>query len=393
MEREPVSTLNFRQFSKPEVLQQIDKNHLIEFFSPHVGYFHSRNIDVIGELNREEPNYSAISGILITSDDATPDQLAEALYYVNDVATEDGADAILDYLDREPNLFPINQDSTPADLALQLWMVLPDVLKRISGNLLSVSKRSYDYFQTSRAAIPAFHVPSEEIITQLEAALDDWFFKKLKGRYSKVICTPKEDYIWFMVRHGKRYSRAAVIDGGDSKSYHFRPEKHDVVVYNPANGELRVNAEAKGEIRLYREAFGLHIFGASDFFNLSKQFNLDPIRSDGEASILFDDIEEIEDVKLREVHIAFDTPFNDVKVFKSDNLFASMRHNEATLPAQGTITQIKFGVKFRNDTRPKVVKITNANRAEYKCNEHAEAIERWLSNRGFIVTRNGDSDE
>ena len=70
-------------------------------------------MDVIGELNREEPNYSAISGILITSDDATPDQLAEALYYVNDVATEDGADAILDYLDREPTLFPINQDSTP----------------------------------------------------------------------------------------------------------------------------------------------------------------------------------------------------------------------------------------------------------------------------------------
>ena len=30
-----MSTLNFRQFSKPEVLQQIDKNHLIEFFSPH----------------------------------------------------------------------------------------------------------------------------------------------------------------------------------------------------------------------------------------------------------------------------------------------------------------------------------------------------------------------
>ena len=101
---------------------------------------------------------------------------------------------------------------------------------------------------------------------------------------------------------------AAVIDGGDSKSYHFRPEKHDVVVYSPANGELRVNAEAKGEVRLYREAFGLHIFGASDFFDLSKKFNLDPIRADGENSVRFEDIDEIEDVKLREVHIAFDTP-------------------------------------------------------------------------------------
>ena len=70
-----------------------------------------------------------------------------------------------------------------------------------------------------------------------------------------------------------------------------------------------------------------------------------------------------------------------------------MRHNEETLPNQGTITQIKFGVKFRHEPRYKVVKITNANRAEYKCNEHAEAIERWLTHRGFIVAGNGDSDE
>lgn len=388
-----MSTLIFRQFSKPEVLQQINKTHLLEFFSPHAEYFLNRNVNVVAELNRDEPDYARICQILITSDDATPDELAEALYYVNDVATEDGADAILDYLDREPTLFPINQNSSPADLALQLWMVLPDVLKRISGNLLSVSKRSYDYFQTSRDPVPAFQVPSEEVIAQLEAALDDWFYKKLKGRYSKVICTPKEDYIWFMVRHGKRYSRAAVIDGGDSKSYHFRPEKHDVVVYNPANGELRINAEANGEIRLYREAFGLYIFGASDFFDLSKQFYLEPIRTDGEDSVRFEDIDEIEHVKLREVHIAYDTPFNDVEVLKSDNLFASMRHNEERLPNQGTITQIKFGIKFRHEPRPKMVKITNANRAEYKCNEHAEAIERWLTNRGFIVTGNGDSDD
>jgi hypothetical protein len=387
-----MSTLNFRQFSKPEVLQQIDKKHLIDFFEPHAEYFLGRGLDVLAELGRKEPDYAEICRILITSDDATPDDLAEALYYVNDVASDDGAEVILDYLDREPDLFIAEQNSTPADLALQLWMVRPKLLKRISSNLLSVSKRSYDYFQTSRKTIPEFQEPSEKIIGELESALDDWFFQKLKGRYSKVICTPRDDYVWFMIRHGKRYSRAAIIDGGDSKSYHFRPEKHDVVVYNPANGELRINAEAKGEIRLYRSAFGSHIFGDSQFFDLSKQFNLDPIRTEGEDSIRHEDIDEFEDVKLREVHVALDGPFNDVKVLKSDDLFASMRHSGQALPTEGAITQIKFGVKFKNEARPKVVKITNANRAEYKCNEHAEAIERWLNNRGFIVT-GGDSGE
>ena len=192
-----MSTLNFRQFSKPEVLQQVDKKHLIDFFKPFATYFRDRGLDVLAELGRSEPAYASICNILITSDDATPDELAEALYYVNDVASEDGAEVILDHLSREPDLFIAEQDSTPADLALQLWMARPKLLKRISGNLLSVSKRSYDYFQTSRETIPVFQEPSEEVIAELENALDDWFYRKLKGRFSKVICTPKEDYVWF----------------------------------------------------------------------------------------------------------------------------------------------------------------------------------------------------
>ena len=129
-------------------------------------------MDVLTELGRKEPDYAEICRILITSDDAIPDDLAEALYYVNDVASDDGAEVILDYLDREPDLFIAEQNSTPADLALQLWMVRPKLLKRISGNLLSVSKRSYDYFQTSRKTIPEFLEPSDEIIGELESALD-----------------------------------------------------------------------------------------------------------------------------------------------------------------------------------------------------------------------------
>ncbi len=388
-----MSTLNLRRFSKPEVLQQIDKSHLISFFSPHADYFQTRNVDVVGELNSGEPNFAAIRQILITSDDATPDELAEALYYINEVSTEDGADAILEYLEREPPLFPINQNTSPADLALQVWMVLPDVVKRISGNLLSTSKRAFDYYKTSRNPVPDFQAPSEEAIAALENTLDNWFQRHLKGRFSKIICVPKHDYIWFMVRHGKRYSREAVIDDGNSTSFHFRPEKHDVVVYNPANGELRINADSKGEIKLYRAAFGAHIFGDGNYFDLCRQFNLNPIRNDGEDSMLSEDIDEIEFVKLREVQISRGGPFKDVEIFKSDDLFASLQDRDESLPAYGEITQIKIRIKFRHAPAPKIIAITSGNRAQYKCNEDAEAVERWLCNRGFIVDGEDGSND
>lgn len=346
----------------------------------------------MAELNSDEPNFAAIRKILITSDDATPDALAEALYYINEVSTEDGADAILEYLDKNPPLFPIIQNTSPADLALQVWMNLPDIIKRISGNLLSTSKRSFDYYKTSQNPVPGFQAPSEEALSALENTLDNWFQRHLKGRFSKIICVPKNDYIWFMVRHGKRYSREAVIDDGNSTSFHFRPEKHDVVVYNPANGELRINADSKGETKLYRAAFGAHIFDDGNYFDLCRQFNLAPIRDDGEDSMISEDIDEIEFVKLREVHISRGGPFKDVEILKSDDLFASLRDRGSALPTYGEITQIKVRIKFRHSPSPKIITITSGNRAQYKCNEDAEAIECWLGNRGFIVDGEGESD-
>ncbi len=61
------------------------------------------------------------------------------------------------------------------------------------------------------------------------------------------------------------FTRESIIKDGESKSLFYRPEKYDVLVYSPENGEIRMNARSKGEKELYRTKFGLHLFDDSEF--------------------------------------------------------------------------------------------------------------------------------
>ena len=107
--------------------------------------------------------------------------------------------------------------------------------------------RTFDYFQTDLHPIPSFRQPSPQTLTALETDLDDWFELKKRGRGSRVFVYRKGDSIWFLVRHGDPFRREGSLEGSRASSVFYRPEKHDVLVYQPAIGEIRMHACNKGE--------------------------------------------------------------------------------------------------------------------------------------------------
>ena len=114
---------------------------------------------------------------------------------------------------------------------------------------------------------------------------------------------PKEGHTWFLARHGKPYAREAVIEAGESVGRYFRPEKFDVLAYNPVIWEIRMNAETKGGKELCRKKFGFHLFGDEEFFNERSRFDLEPSRQMGEDALLCDDVDGVESVRLKEVQV------------------------------------------------------------------------------------------
>jgi len=261
-----MATFNLRRFSKPEMLRRIDREHLIAFLEPYADYFSDRGVELPSVNTEEELDYNALSQALLNPNTSTPDDLAEALYYVNEMSTQKGFDSIQDAIAGTDIDVVIGENVAHADLAIQVWMKDRNLIERLHAEQFIFRRRSFEYFRATNGSIPEFKEPSDETIHALEADLDEWFAKKRRGKYSKVYVFPKEDYTWFLVRHGKPYARESVIEGGESSSQYFRPEKYDVIVYNPTFGEIRMNAETKGEKELYRAKFGQHFFGNSDFF-------------------------------------------------------------------------------------------------------------------------------
>lgn len=390
-----MATFNLRRFSKPGMLRRIDPEHLIAFLEPHANYFSGRGVEL--ELpstdNGDELDYNALSQALLNPNATTPDDLAEALYYVNEMSTQEGFDSLQDAIADTDLDVVIGENAAHADLAIQVWMQDRDLVERLHAEQFLFRPRSFEYFKTDNGSVPNFEEPPTETIRALEADLDEWFAKKRRGKHSKVYVFPKEDYTWFLVRHGKPYARESVIEAGESASQYFRPEKFDVIVYNPALGEIRMNAETKGEKELYRTKFGQHFFGGSDFFNGKSKFTLDPLREVGEDSLLCDDIDGMDWVRLKEYQIFRGGSQKEVEIRKAEDIFASLNERERSFPQGGPITRASFLIKFTDSKNARTLKISSGNRAQFKRDDDTEIIEQWMTNRGFIVTDSEDDGE
>jgi hypothetical protein len=386
-----MATLDVRRFSKPEVLRRIGRRHLLAFLAPHEAYFKTRGVELPPVHAEDGLNYGELSHILLTPDSSTPPDLAEALFYVNELSTPDGFDAIQEAIAGSELDVAISENAAFADLAVQVWNKAPEVIEKAHAEQRLWSRKTFEYFKTGADPVPPFVQPTEETLAALGADLDEWFAKKRRGKYTKVHVVPRADYVMFIVRHGKPYTRESVIDKGESASQYFRPERYDVVVYNPSIGEIRINAETKGERELYRTRFGLHVFGDPDFFKGRSRFDLEPLRRTGEDSLLCDDIEGIESIRLKEIQIFYGGTQKDYDIRRSEDFFASLRERERAFPAGGKLTRAKFLIKFADSKTPRTITLSSGNRAQFKRDDDGEIIEKWLGKRGFIVG-NGDGE-
>ena len=380
-----------RRFSKPETLRNIDPKHLIEFLGKYKDYFSSRDV-LLPESMDDEIDYSGISAVLLNPDSTTHYDLTEALYYINEATTPDCFNEIL----AEAKKAGIDQDILPnvtsADLALQVWLKDRTIIEKVHAEQKIYKIRSFQYFRTTVDPVPEFKKPSESVIKKLESGLDAWLDRKMRGKHTHVNIYPKRKQTWFTVRHGKPYTRESVIKEGKSSSQHFRPEKFDVIVYNHRKGEIRINAESKGEVKLYRTEFGLHLFGDEDFFSERSQFEIEVIRRDGEDVLVCSDVEGLDWVRLKMIEIYYGSAFNDVEVKKSDDLFASVAESGYGLPKGGSLTKASFLIKFSDNKTPRTITLTSGNRAQFKRDDDAEIIESWLTKRGFIVDDSAEDE-
>lgn len=388
-----MATYNLRRFAHAEGLKAIGREHLLALLKPHKSYLDSRGFTLPPLSASDGIDYEQLVNVLMSPDTTTPKGLIDALYFVHEMATPESMDILLHEADSNGIMLDGSSDPTPADVAVQVYLLDKDLLERKHAEQYLTRPRSYEYFQTETTPVPKFRKPSQKTLSALARDLDDWFEKKKRGRGSRVFVYPKKDVVWFLVRHGDPFKREGSLDGDQTSSVFYRPEKYDVLVYDPATGEIRMNACSKGEKEMLRQKFGRHLFNDDDFFPGTGKYTLEPLRSDGDASIVCTDVDGMEWVRLKEVQYFWGGAEKEIEIRKANDVFAALAARGRGMPSKARIIRASFQVKFTDSKTARTVTIRPSNIAQYTRDSDAAVVEDWLSKRGFILADQEDDDE
>ncbi len=381
---------NPKSFSQPDLLRTIQPGNLIRLLEPCRAFLEERGLSLPREAD-SEIDYLKLAGILAQPDEFMDAQVVEGLHVISNLGTDENFDELLGIARR--NFIEVDMEATAADLAARIWIEAPQSLVLKEREAGAHRRRKFDCFP---ARDPAAVIPPEQLpfeFGELEADLEGWFLAKKRGVGCRVLRLDFGGEIRFLVQHGQLCKREPSRKGTQSTCTFFRPEKTDLVIYDLRNNELRISTSTVGELRLYREKFGKHVFGDPERFVYAQKYTLAPLKAEGPAALWCRDIGGMEWVRLTEIEYDWASAFNYTERHKADDVFKALEMKRRSIESEVDIRHARFAVKLAGETNPRPVLVRPPNVAEYGRGEEASIIEQWLRARGFVLVGSVMDDE
>jgi hypothetical protein len=380
-----LATLNLRRFTDSDALKTIQIKYLIDLLKPYENYLSGRGI----KLTERDFNYKKLAVILIDTDEDTPVDLINTFYFIHEMSDEDGLDDLLQAAEARGLSVSSDDDSSPADIAVQVWLQDSKLLERKHAERSLCRPRTFEYFQAVNPVSDNFQIP-DEALTSLEKNLDDWFSEKRRGRGTRVFKFDRDNEVCFLIRHGQPFRREGQLVKGQSSSIYYRPEKHDVLIYDKVLNELRINTDNKGIKAAYLMMFGKHLFNNPDYFTGANKYTLEPLRIDGENSLVCSDVAGLESVRLKELHIQYECSEREIEIRKAPDVFRALSGRNAHIPSDVQLVRAGFTVRFLNAKTTRTLTICAGNIVQYSRDEDSICLEEWMLKRGFIISNDNN---
>lgn len=378
-------TYRLRHFSKPEILKTVSHQNLRRLLGPHHQFFISRGID-LNDTAREFEFERLAEAVLA---DSVPTELVEALNFIDHFSTNDGVDVLTTAIES----IDFQAFFSPADIAVQAWLLDPEVVEHIFAERAIRSRhRSYQSFRAARSSDHKSAYDHSKL-ERLRDELNATFRMRGRGEGTRILSSAnRQDGHWFLIRHGEMLRREGCLEDGESSSIFFRPERYDAVVFDPETSDLRIAARP-WETQVYRRAFGRLLFGADDSFPHDFKYTLQPLITDGEASLYCGDVPSLGRIRL--VGVRFRKSGHRVVQTLKDgvDLYASIAAGECRLPGGAQIEEAKFRLEMTNAKRPRLVTVCPPNVVRYAFDDDASCVEEWLIKRDFIIAKEVDHGE
>jgi len=382
-----MSVPNARPFSHPGDLKLVSPKYLVQLLSRYTGFLESKGLS-IPKPGREISNldYAALTNILMAADSNIPCGLIDSLQCIHEMSTPEAMDRLL----REAKIHGVPIDDpnlSPADLAVQIWLHDRNILERVYAERFLIRPCTFVYFQGRNRPGEEFRGVSPNIIRALEGDLDKWLGETKRGRDCKVFVYHRQDGIWFQVWHGAPLKREGCIENGEPSCVCYRPERYDVIIYQPATGELQIDADAVEEREIYRRHFGLHFFGDKDHFPGTAIYTLEPLRVDSERALVCSDVDGMELVRLCRIEFIINGLFRSVETIESEDVFAALNAGEVRIPHNARLSEGGFRIRFSDSKVAREVALRPSNIIYYERDSDWVVVEPWLRLRGFMRSR------
>lgn len=388
-----MATYSLNKFAQPEVLKNIQEDRLLQFLSSYSGYLEGRGFKLQKNGNGQI-DYDLLCRILMQPTEGIPPAMVDALFFVQEVADDEMYDELLE-MAKTGNV-SVPADASPADLAVLLWLTDPELIKKPHAEALMLKPKSFKSFQSVKGKGKKPNISASKI-SDLESLLDVWFEQHKRGKGCKVLSFDIEDEkkVYFLIRHGMPFKREGKMEDGEAGSVFYRPEFHDVIVYDIEANEIQIfnKSDGKKERAMYLSAFGQVFFNDSDYFPNEDKYTLQPLLDAGVNSLSCLDIDGLAEIRLVGVQLLFRGPFNDRTIFRSKDIFKSFESRKRDFPDYGNLVEASFQVKFESSSKPRTIKIKTPNIASFDRKEDAHVIEQWMRARGFIKPPEEVTDE
>lgn len=238
-----MATYSLKKFAQADVLKHIDDDMMLRFLEPYKAYLQDRGFffkkDADGRINHRK-----LAQIFLTPSENTPTALVDALYFVQEVASHASFDELHEIA--KAARLKVPDITTTYDLTVFLWLHQPDAIKQLHAEALIKKPKKFMSFQSrdSEGYVPDM---PRKTIAALEKDMDAWFEDHNRGEGCEILICPvqEENKIYFLVRHGMPYKREGKIEQGRTGSVLYRPEVHDVIIYDQQMNELSIYSHPK----------------------------------------------------------------------------------------------------------------------------------------------------
>ena len=378
------------RFSNRDALDSIGKSELLEFLEPHRAYLEGRDV-MLPKGPDAAVNLDKLSSVLMDPNEQTPQELSDALYYVTEMASAGTMDTLLDLAKAEQLELRLGPDPAPVDVAVRLWLKKPDELKDIHNASYLERVKSFISFAADVDPIPAATMPDAFGLAAMQEDLDAWFIEHKRGNRSKIFPYSRDDGHWFLIRHGETMKREGTYNGGTEGNTFYRPMKHDVVIYDPDAGQLRIHCGTLKERELYRDVFGLHLFGKKDFFQGDNLYTLQPILDLGKDCLTCSKPAGVDKINLTAVELSWPGEEWHRATYRASDIFGLFERKHLGWPNIDRIASATFSVLFTGQKKARTVTIQPSNKIKFQRIDDSPVLKTWMDQ--FIDKNAEEEDE